>query len=215
MVPSTELSGCSARDSNSARCQLRSITTETIAIPITTTTAATTVITRPTITRDRRRLGGTAVTSVAGIVMVTSSADGILGRAHQSPPADSSLSQRARRGQRTRFQRLRAREARRRYVGSIALTANASGPPPTERAVPRPLYSWADSTGHGDTELSNNSAKASAGFFHPSVLRGRSLSSSATLSRSAWVCNDRSVPFGKYCRNKPLVFSLVPRCHGE
>src|SRR5664280_2590077 len=140
MVPSTELSGCSARDSNSARCQLRSITTETIAIPITTTTAATTVITRPTITRDRRRLGGTAVTSVAGIVMVTSSADGILGRAHQSPPADSSLSQRARRGQRTRFQRLRAREARRRYVGSIALTANASGPPPTERAVPRPLY---------------------------------------------------------------------------
>src|SRR5664279_526728 len=55
----------------------------------------------------------------------------------------------------------------------------------------------ADSTGHSDTELSNNSAKTSAGFFHPSVLRGRSLSSSATLSRSAWVCNDRSVPFGK------------------
>src|SRR5664279_1657811 len=75
--------------------------------------------------------------------------------------------------------------------------------------------SRADSTGHGDTELSNNSAKTSAGLFHPSVLRGRSLSSSATLSRSAWVCNDRSVPFGKYCRNNPLVFSLVPRCHGE
>jgi len=24
----------------------------------------------------------------------------------------------------------------------------------------------------------------------------------------------RSVPFGKYCRSNPLVFSLVPRCHG-
>src|SRR5664279_489689 len=83
------------------------------------------------------------------------------------------------------------------------------------REFPVLVNEGADSTGHGDTELSNNSAKTSTGFFHPSVLRGRSLSSSATLSRSAWVCNDRSVPFGKYCRNKPLVFSLVPRCHGE
>ena len=24
----------------------------------------------------------------------------------------------------------------------------------------------------------------------------------------------RSVPLGKYCRSSPLVFSLVPRCHG-
>jgi hypothetical protein len=24
----------------------------------------------------------------------------------------------------------------------------------------------------------------------------------------------RSVPFGKYWRKRPLVFSLVPRCHG-
>ena len=26
--------------------------------------------------------------------------------------------------------------------------------------------------------------------------------------------SDRVVPFGKYCRSRPLVFSLVPRCHG-
>src|SRR3954462_14998444 len=25
---------------------------------------------------------------------------------------------------------------------------------------------------------------------------------------------ERSVPFGKYCRRRPLVFSLVPRCQG-
>ena len=31
---------------------------------------------------------------------------------------------------------------------------------------------------------------------------------------SSAVQRDRSVPFGKYWRNKPLVFSLVPRCHG-
>ena len=28
------------------------------------------------------------------------------------------------------------------------------------------------------------------------------------------LCCDRSVPFGKYWRSRPLVFSLVPRCHG-
>ncbi|SLM43846.1 conserved membrane hypothetical protein [Nitrospira sp. ND1] len=31
---------------------------------------------------------------------------------------------------------------------------------------------------------------------------------------SRWVLPDKSVPLGKYWRNKPLVFSLVPRCHG-
>ena len=32
----------------------------------------------------------------------------------------------------------------------------------------------------------------------------------------SWACEytDRSVPFGKYCRSRPLVFSLEPRCHG-
>jgi hypothetical protein len=30
----------------------------------------------------------------------------------------------------------------------------------------------------------------------------------------SWACEytDRSVPFGKYCRSRPLVFSLEPRC---
>ena len=27
-------------------------------------------------------------------------------------------------------------------------------------------------------------------------------------------CRERSVPFGKYWRSRPLVFSFVPRCHG-
>ena len=45
-------------------------------------------------------------------------------------------------------------------------------------------------------------------------LRGRSLSSSATASRSASVIVVKSVPLGKYWRSSPLVFSLEPRCHG-
>src|ERR1700720_3524690 len=54
----------------------------------------------------------------------------------------------------------------------------------------------------------------SAGVANPRVLRGRSLSCRATLL--SWACEytDRSVPFGKYCRSRPLVFSLEPRCHG-
>ena len=38
------------------------------------------------------------------------------------------------------------------------------------------------------------------------------LRATATASRSARECRDKSVPLGKYCRSKPLVFSLVPRC---
>ena len=55
---------------------------------------------------------------------------------------------------------------------------------------------------------------SSAGVANPKVLRGRSLSCRATLL--SWACEytDRSVPFGKYCRSRPLVFSLEPRCHG-
>lgn len=44
---------------------------------------------------------------------------------------------------------------------------------------------------------------------------GRSLSSAATSSSWSWVQPLRSVPFGKYCRRRPFVFSLDPRCHGE
>jgi hypothetical protein len=57
--------------------------------------------------------------------------------------------------------------------------------------------------------------KCSAGVSYPSVLRGRLLSCLATALSFAWLCIDRSVPFGKYCRKSRLVFSFVPRCHGE
>ena len=50
----------------------------------------------------------------------------------------------------------------------------------------------------------------SAGVANRIVLRGRSLSCRATLL--SWACEytDRSVPFGKYCRSRPLVFSAGP-----
>jgi hypothetical protein len=61
---------------------------------------------------------------------------------------------------------------------------------------------------------SSCSSRASAGVLHPSVLRGRLFSVAATAARSSGPCRERSVPFGKHCRSRPLVFSLVPRCHG-
>src|ERR1700686_1443926 len=54
----------------------------------------------------------------------------------------------------------------------------------------------------------------SAGVSNCKVSRGRSLSCLATLFRCACECPDKSVPFGKYCLSRPLVFSLEPRCHG-
>ena len=42
------------------------------------------------------------------------------------------------------------------------------------------------------------SLSASAGVFHPRVLRGRVLSARATAARSSAECWDRSVPLGKY-----------------
>jgi hypothetical protein len=62
--------------------------------------------------------------------------------------------------------------------------------------------------------FSSKAVNRSAGVSQPSVLRGRVLSCSATAARSLELCCDRSVPFGKYCRRSPFVFSLVPRCHG-
>ena len=53
--------------------------------------------------------------------------------------------------------------------------------------------------------------KRSAGVSCPSVFRGRSLRCLATALSFAWLCIDKSVPFGKYCRCKRLVFSFVPR----
>ena len=58
------------------------------------------------------------------------------------------------------------------------------------------------------------SSRVSAGVRQPRVLRGRPLRAAATEVRSSAVCLLRSVPLGKYCLSKPLVFSLVPRCHG-
>src|SRR3954454_12258846 len=60
----------------------------------------------------------------------------------------------------------------------------------------------------------SSSSKASAGVLHPSVFRGLLLRAIATAARSSALCTLRSVPFGKYCRSSPLVFSFVPRCHG-
>src|ERR1035437_3465050 len=55
---------------------------------------------------------------------------------------------------------------------------------------------------------------ASAGVFQPSVFRGRAFNVAAIAARSSVVCLERSVPFGKYWRSRPFVFSLVPRCQG-
>ena len=54
----------------------------------------------------------------------------------------------------------------------------------------------------------------SAGVANPRVLRGRSLSCRATLLSCVCEYTDKSVPFGKYCLSRPLVFSFDPRCHG-
>src|SRR5216684_5601695 len=54
----------------------------------------------------------------------------------------------------------------------------------------------------------------SAGVSNCKVSRGRSFSWRATLFRLACECTDKSVPLGKYCLSRPLVFSFDPRCHG-
>ena len=59
-----------------------------------------------------------------------------------------------------------------------------------------------------------SSASFSAGVAKRSVLRGRPLSFSATSSRRSWRIPATSVPFGKYWRSRPLVFSFEPRCQG-
>lgn len=46
------------------------------------------------------------------------------------------------------------------------------------------------------------------------IERGRVFSLRATASSWRWVYSERSVPFGKYWRSKPLVFSFEPRCQG-
>jgi hypothetical protein len=45
-------------------------------------------------------------------------------------------------------------------------------------------------------------------------LRGRSLSWRAMALNFAWEWLERSVPLGRYCLSKRLVFSFEPRCQG-
>jgi len=47
---------------------------------------------------------------------------------------------------------------------------------------------------------------------HPKLFRGRVFSVKAMAVKSVAVAALKSVPFGKYCRSKPFVFSFVPRC---
>ena len=70
------------------------------------------------------------------------------------------------------------------------------------------------SLGAGSTSRRNTGVNLSAGVSNCKVPRGRSLSLRATLFRQACECTDKSVPFGKYCLSRPLVFSFDPRCHG-
>src|SRR4051794_34537842 len=60
----------------------------------------------------------------------------------------------------------------------------------------------------------SNWSSASAGVLQSSVFRGLALRAIATAVRSSALCTLRSVPFAKYWRSSPLVFSFVPRCQG-
>jgi hypothetical protein len=52
------------------------------------------------------------------------------------------------------------------------------------------------------------------GVLNPRVCRGRPLSSAAIASSAAWSSWRRSALLARYWRNRPLVFSLVPRRQG-
>lgn len=62
--------------------------------------------------------------------------------------------------------------------------------------------------------VSTLSGEPRSPVFQPSVLRGRLLILVATASISSAFHLARSVPLGKYCLSRPLVFSFVGRCHG-
>src|SRR6266571_833806 len=65
-----------------------------------------------------------------------------------------------------------------------------------------------------DDGCESNRSRVSAGLSQPRVLRGRRFSWADTKSRWSGLWSLRSVPLGKYCLSRPLVFSLEPRCHG-
>src|SRR5262249_18442347 len=62
--------------------------------------------------------------------------------------------------------------------------------------------------------IATASANACDGGIHPMVCRGRVLSERAIASSSRCVRCERSDDLGRYWRSSPLVFSLLPRCHG-
>ena len=54
----------------------------------------------------------------------------------------------------------------------------------------------------------------SAGHLKPSDLRGRVFSFQAIASSSSCEKPLKSLPLGRYCRSRPLVFSLMPALPG-
>ena len=64
------------------------------------------------------------------------------------------------------------------------------------------------------TDQLDTLAKSLGWCFKKSGFVGRSSSCRATAFSLACEWTDRSVPFGKCCLSRPLVFSFVPRCQG-
>ncbi len=65
-----------------------------------------------------------------------------------------------------------------------------------------------------DVKAAISSAMASAGVLQPRVFLGRLFIRVAISLSHVWLTSPRSVPFGMNWRNRPLVFSLLPRCQG-
>ena len=59
------------------------------------------------------------------------------------------------------------------------------------------------------------SLSLSAGVIRFNVSLGRVLSIRSTSAMWTSATSRKSVPLGNYRRMSPLVFSLLPRCHGE
>src|SRR5665647_3257815 len=84
----------------------------------------------------------------------------------------------------------------------------------------RPFPDGRDATGNDRFSVwiqpvdATHALNRSAGVSKSRVFLGRSFSLRATALSFTCECTDTSVPLGKYCLNKPLVFSFVPRCQG-
>src|SRR5262249_28859569 len=89
------------------------------------------------------------------------------------------------------------------------LTPTESVPAPPWRVVSSDRRN-ADWFGHAARAV----VKTSEGVRQPRIARGRLLSRSSIAASAAASCLVRSLPLGRYWRNRPLVFSFVPRSHG-